>query len=194
VNDIDPRLERLRSTLYTPGQLMALGRITELSALLELLLRQVLEQVMGLGQAAGEALFLGDRASSHVRRIKDMGKFADMPKWFTEDAVGWAIRVGNAVEARDDLLHRAPVMLSGDDEDAEPLAGWGRARRSHRPEAIDNDRLLELVDRLAALQAEAMHKLFWGEWEASIYDVERDGDDDGGTEGGPLEPPSRGGK
>jgi hypothetical protein len=58
---MDPRDTRLSSEYYTPAQLIALGRIAELSALLEVLLRNVLGQVMGISQAAADALFLGDR-------------------------------------------------------------------------------------------------------------------------------------
>jgi hypothetical protein len=41
VNDIGPRDARLRSQYYRPAQLLALGRIVELSSLLEVLLRQI---------------------------------------------------------------------------------------------------------------------------------------------------------
>ena len=33
-----------------------------------------------------------------------------------------------------------------------------------KPMPIDDDRLLNVIELLAELQAEAMHKLFWGEW------------------------------
>jgi hypothetical protein len=173
MNSMDPQDSRLYSQYYTPAQLMALGRIAELSALLEVLLRQVLGQVMGISEAAGEALFLGDRASNLVARIKELGKFGDMPKWFSDEAIDWAKRVSKAIEVRDDLLHRAPVLLYRDEEDVERVVGWNRARRAHKPLPIDDDRLLKVVELLAELQGEAMGKLFWDEWEASVGDNRR---------------------
>jgi hypothetical protein len=130
MNSMDPHDSRLRSQYYTAAQLIALGRIAELSALLEVLLRQVLGQVMGTSESAGEALFLGDRASNLVARIKELGKFGDMPKWFSDEAIDWAKRVSRAIEVRDDLLHRAPVLLYRDEEDDERVVGWNRARRA----------------------------------------------------------------
>ncbi|MHA6627709.1 hypothetical protein ACU61A_19910 [Pseudonocardia sichuanensis] len=86
---MDPRDTRLSSDYYRPAQLIALGRIAELSALLEVLLRNVLGQVMGIGEAAADALFLGDRAPSLVARITELGKFDDAPEWFSDEAVDW---------------------------------------------------------------------------------------------------------
>lgn len=171
MSSMDPQDPRLRSQYYTPAQLVALGRIADLSALLEVLLRDVLGQVSGISQAAAEALYLGDRASNLVARIKELGKFGDMPNWFSDQAVGWAARVKSAIEARDDLLYRAPVLLASSDEDEEGIVGWNRARRTHQAVPIDDARLLDLIERLADLEGEATHKLFWGEWETSIRDV-----------------------
>ncbi|MHA6627710.1 hypothetical protein ACU61A_19915 [Pseudonocardia sichuanensis] len=60
------------------------------------------------------------------------------------------------------------MMLYRDEDDDERVIGWNRARRTHRPEPIDDDRLLDLIELLSGLQAEAMHKLFWGDWETPI--------------------------
>lgn len=101
---------RLRSQYYTTKQLVALGRIVELSALVELLLRQVLQTVMGISSDAGEALFLGERASSLVKKSNALAPFQGMPRWFSAEAVEWARRVGKAIERRDELVHRPPVF------------------------------------------------------------------------------------
>ena len=85
--DLDAADERLRSTYYSPAQLLALGRIAELSALLETVLRSMLATVTGISESATEALFLGDRTSSLMNRIKELAKFADAPGWFATDGL-----------------------------------------------------------------------------------------------------------
>lgn len=143
MNDIDPRASVLRSSYYTPGQVLALGRIAELSALIETLLRNVLEQVMGLGQAAGETLFLGDRGSTLVSRIKALGNFVDMLPWFRDDAVEGAKRVDKALRDCDDLIHRAPTELFTDEDteaesstDKYTAVGRNLATAGHRAQAV----------------------------------------------------------
>lgn len=183
MTSMDPRDARLRSQYYAPGQLIALGRVAELSALLEVLLRQVLSQVMGLSQTAGEALFLGDRASTLVARIRELGKFEDMPRWFSEEAVDWAKRVSKAIDQRDALLHRAPVVLHSGDEDDDRVLRWSRARRAHEAMPVDDVQLMNLVELLVGLEGEGIHKLFWGEWETSVRDPRLDGANEAGAEG-----------
>jgi len=167
---------RLRSQYYTTKQLVALGRIVELSASVELLLRQVLETVMGISSDAGEALFLGERASSLVNKFKALAPFQGVPRWFSEEAVGWARRVGKAIELRDELVHRPPVFAhSGDIEDGDAgRLAWNRSRRSHEVKVFDETALFELVDTLAELEREAANKLFWGEWEGAVGKSDED--------------------
>jgi hypothetical protein len=182
MNDIDPREARLRSSYYTPKQLMALGRIAELSAQLEVLLRQVLAQVMGIGQDAADALFLGDRAQVLVARINALAEFSDIPKWFSGDAVRWAAKVDAAVRQRNQFLHRAPVVLGSEDDDEERVIGWNRARHNHKAEPLNNDRLLDLVERLSHLEEEAMGNLFWSRWGTSVGDARHGSSSDEGGE------------
>jgi Sigma-70 region 2 len=54
-------------------------------------------------------------------------------------------------------------LLYRDEGDDERVVGWNRARRAHKPMPIDDDRLLNVIELLAELEAEAMHKLFWDE-------------------------------
>jgi hypothetical protein len=167
---------RLRSQYYTTKQLVALGRIVELSASVELLLRQVLETVMGISSDAGEAMFLGERASSLIKKFSALSLFQGIPTWFSEEAVGWARRVGKAIEKRDALVHRPPVFAySGDIEDGDAgRLAWNRSRRSQKVEDFDETVLLELVDELAELEHEAANKLIWGEWAGAVGKSDED--------------------
>jgi hypothetical protein len=167
---------RLRSQYYTTKQLVALGRIVELSALVELLLRQVMETVMGISSDAGEALFLGERASSLVKKFNALASFQGVPRWFSEEAVGWAKRVSKAIEQRDALVHRPPVFAySGDIEDGDAgRLAWNRSRRSHKVEDFDETVLFELVDELAELEREAGNKLIWSEWAGAVGKSDED--------------------
>jgi hypothetical protein len=168
MNGMDPRDNRLSSQYYTPAQLIALGRIAELSALLEVLLRNVLGQVMGISQAASEALFLGTgrRTLSHEPRISaNSGTCRDgSPR---RPSIGPSESARSSESGTTSYIGPR-VMLYCDEDDDERVVGWNRGRRAHEPMPIDNDQLLGLIERLAELQAEAMHKLFWGEWETSV--------------------------
>lgn len=149
--EIDPRLQ---SAYLSPLQLIAIGRIAELSAMLERWLRNMLAEAIGAGTHAGDALFLGDRASSLVARIKAVGEFEDRPEWFRGPGVDWAKDVGKAIEQRDSFIHRSPIMLSGVpglDED-EHVLGLDRARRNHQAEPLTDEHLLNLVERLYDLE------------------------------------------
>lgn len=165
---MDPRDSRLRSGYYSPAQLLALGRIAELSALLETLLRSVLAAAMGIGGPASDALFLGDRATTLVNRIRELAKFADAPEWLATEGLGWAKEVESAIKARDDIMHRPPVMLAISDDPSDNIVGWNRARRNHQPIPIDDARLLSLVERLASLYGQGASALFWERWEGSF--------------------------
>jgi hypothetical protein len=125
---------------------------------------------MGIGESATEALFLGERASNLMNRIKELAKFADAPEWFTTEGLAWARGVSAAMEARDNLLHRPPVMLAVSDDPGENILGWNRARRSHQPIAVDDSQLLAILDRLTSLHNESTTALFWGHWEDSFND------------------------
>jgi hypothetical protein len=48
-------------------------------------------------------------------------------------------------------------LLYRDEGDDERVVGWNRARRAHKPMPIDDDRLLNVIELLAELEAEAMH-------------------------------------
>lgn len=151
----------LESQYYTQLHLVALGRVVELSALLESLLRQVLAELMGISGDAGEALFLGDRAGALVRRFGALAEFKGLPGWLP-DAVAWAKQAGKAVDDRDALVHRAPTyIVKGDNNDGR--VGWAPARRGQKPEYFD-DRVLDLVRRLTALNGQAMKEMAWGTW------------------------------
>ena len=111
----------------------------------------------------GEVLFLGERASSLVKKFGALAPFQGMTTWFSEEAVSWARRVGKAMQRRDELVHRPPVFAySGDIEggDSGRLA-WHRSRRSHKVEYFDETALFGLVDELAELEHEAANKLVW---------------------------------
>jgi phage gp46-like protein len=105
-----------------------------------------------------------------MNRIKELAKFADAPEWFATEGLAWAKGVNSAIEARDDLLHRPPVMLTVSDDPGDNILGWNRARRSHQPVAVDDAQLLALLDRLTSLHDEGTRALFWGHWEDSFND------------------------
>lgn len=159
VDDETTRL--LKSQHFSDAYLQALGRLVELSATLETLLRHTLCAAIGLGEAAGEALFLGDPANRMVERLEALREFQNLPGWVPE-AHDWAKRVRAAIEERNKIVHRSPVYLTGIDEDLEPMLGLMPARRRQQPIPVDEahvNSLLEIIRRLAALASEATYNL-----------------------------------
>lgn len=152
---------------FPPRGLQALGRIVELSAKLDEVGRTVLAAALGVSPDAADALFLGDRFNILLKRLKQLKPRPDSPQDFNDlpgaawisEAVDWMAKVDKLQEERNKWVHRPPVWMTGDNEDEEPVLGWGRGRYSHKLERADGQPLVDLISQMERAYREGISNL-----------------------------------
>lgn len=154
----DERAHLFQSRTWSAEHLLALGRIVEVSASIEDRMRRLLGSALQIPQSGlgrrdyTSAAFLGVRASELTRRLKTLATMDGVPEWVPA-AAEWALRAHKAIERRDALVHRAPVIIMGGSDGPKP--GLGRARWTQEHETLDQQ-ALDLLRQLVELEEEGL--------------------------------------
>lgn len=149
----------LRSDHWSPTHLMALGRIVELSAQLERLMRVALMvalevmpgsedvDVVTTGMRFGEMQRLLHRLSAAA--AAGTKKRARRKAVWLPTFLAWSTQAGHLIDERDSVLHRPPMILyAAGDHEPKYSSGMGRSRKAHVVEAVDERAFIELVERM----------------------------------------------
>jgi hypothetical protein len=136
----DPPDPILSSQIWTQRHLVTLGRIVEVSAANENILRILLGRALQIDRGSAhetaaqvDALFLGLRLPELHRRLCALAALEGMPDWLPS-AVAWSKAAVAAAEQRDGLLHRPPALLLTQDGFR---VGMSPARRTQEFELLD---------------------------------------------------------
>ncbi len=160
IGDVDEsELEALlTSRVWDRQYTLALGRIVELTAANEALMRALLGRALRIPQSNlgrhqyTHAAFVGVRTAELARRLRGLAELDGVSPWVT-GAADWARRAAAASERRDALVHREPIFIATGS--AGMVAGLGPARRNQVAEPLD-DQAIGLLRDLVRLDAEGL--------------------------------------
>ena len=146
----DDLADLLHSDAWSQDHLLALGRLVELSAVLELYGRLALGEALPMDDRFGEYMALGLRMPQIAGQLQAVAHRDDGPS-SAHDLADWAARAATAIGRRDAIVHRAP-MTTWDGSGAPGVPGMFVARRNQRPEHLDNRVLVLLRDMLTLIR------------------------------------------